>query len=339
MISRQVLAANALEWTGLRWLSTRVTAWRGVLCLAYHRIGYAESWPFDRGLWSATPEGFSCQVGYIKKHCDIIVPDELDEAVKSRRGRYALITFDDGYRDNYETAFPILRTHGVKGTFFVTTGFIDQPRLSWWDELAWMVRTSRRRAVRASRWVPKPVALDQPDREQAIRALLRCYKNLPGRETNAYMDWLAEETGSGRHDGSRVSDFWMSWDMLREMSAAGMAIGGHTVNHPVLARLPAEIQQAEISGCVRRIEAELGRQVTTFSYPVGGLDAFNEETRACLIAAGIKTAFSYYGGIRSFDSWDRLDIRRIAIEMDTSPGFFRSSVALPSLFHAEDRVC
>ena len=53
-----------------------------------------------------------------------------------------MITFDDGYVDNYELAFPVLKANDAKGVFFVATGFIDEPRLAWWDEIAWMIRSS-----------------------------------------------------------------------------------------------------------------------------------------------------------------------------------------------------
>ncbi len=67
----------------------------------------------------------------------------LPRVLAAKRGRYGMITFDDGYRDNHATALPILKREGVTATFFVATGFIDAPRLPWWDEIAWMVRTSR----------------------------------------------------------------------------------------------------------------------------------------------------------------------------------------------------
>jgi peptidoglycan/xylan/chitin deacetylase (PgdA/CDA1 family) len=116
-----------------------------------------------------------------------------------------IITFDDGYRDNYSEAFQILKAHGASATFFVTTGFVDHPRLSWWDEIAWMVRNSRRHSVSAGRWLQSAVVFDEPQRERAIHALLTSYKSLPGERTEHFLEFLAEASGSGRYHGDERS--------------------------------------------------------------------------------------------------------------------------------------
>jgi hypothetical protein len=173
--------------------------------------------------------------------------------------------------------------------------------------------------------------VDHPDRERAVRTLLRTYKALPGSETGRYIDFLSEATGSGRYRGGAGPELWMTWDMVREMRAAGMCIGGHTVNHPVLARLPAEEQDAEVLGCKERFEAELGEPMRYFSYPVGGPSAFNEDTRRCLEARGVELAFSYYGSFIRFAGWDSYDVPRVAVEQCTTPGDLAALMALPQL--------
>jgi peptidoglycan/xylan/chitin deacetylase (PgdA/CDA1 family) len=303
-----------------------------VVALGYHRIGDSAGSLFDHGLWSATPEGFDWQVRFLKKHFDVIGPGDLAPALARGRGRFALLTFDDGYRDNYTLAFPILKRHGVGATFFVSTGFLDQPHIAWWDEIAWMVRTSRRGSIPAGPWLSGPVAFDEPGRHQAIRLLLRKYKSLPGNEVNSFVDYLADETGSGRFPNGDIGETWMTWDMVREMRAEGMWFGGHTVNHPILARLPREQQHWEIGECKKRLEAELGEPIISFSYPVGGLHGFNADTRQCLQEEGVPLAFSYYGGFRRFDPWDAYDIRRIPVEQDTNSSLFRAKMTLPQFF-------
>ena len=329
--ARQIAAA--LRLTGLGGLLRRAGLWRGALALAYHRIGDGSDSPFDRGLYSATAEDFDLQIRFLKKHCDVIGPDVLGEALRNRRGRYALITFDDGYRDNFEQAFPILKSHRVPGVFFVSTGFMDQPRLSWWDEIAWMVRQTKRPSVPRGSWLAQDVELRGPDREQPIRSLLRTYKSLPGHRTGAYLQYLGEVTGCGRFGGA-VTDTWMTWDMIRQMRAGGMFIGGHTVNHPVLARLPREEQWCEIDGCGQRLRRELGEPMRWFSYPVGGPDAFNEETRGCLREQGVEIAFSYRGTYRPFRARfdaDQDAVPRAAVERSTTLTDLGAVLALPQV--------
>jgi peptidoglycan/xylan/chitin deacetylase (PgdA/CDA1 family) len=331
-MSKREQAARILHASCLGWLLRQLTTWNGVLVINYHRIGRGSDSAFDRELWSATPEDFDAQVRFLKENYDIIGADDLDEVAVKRYGRYVQITFDDGYRDNYECAYSILRSHGVSATFFLTTGFIDQFRLPWWDEIAWMVRTSERSGVEGAPWLSTQVTFDEPDREQAIHTLLSTYKSLPGEATGVYLDFLAEATGSDRYDLTDAQEMWMTWDMVREMRQGGMWFGGHTVNHPVLANLPREQQAEEIAGCKKRIETELDEPMILFSYPVGGPQSFNDDTRASLKEHGVKFSYSYYGGFRRSSDWDPYDIRRIAMESYISPELFRATVTLPQLF-------
>jgi peptidoglycan/xylan/chitin deacetylase (PgdA/CDA1 family) len=329
---KKAIASRLLCRSGLRSVLHRTCRWSGVLALNYHRIGDARDSPYDHGLWSADAAAFAEQVRLCRKDLDIIDPDDLPRILASRRGRYAMITFDDGYRDNYATAFPILKAEGVTATFFVASGFIDHPALPWWDEIAWMVRTSANDRLRLPDWLPSELSFDEPLRETAVRALLRGYKALPSESTGAYLDAIALAAGTGRCAADAGRDLWMDWDMLREMQSAGMTIGGHTVSHPVLARMTLENQKQEILGCGRRLAAELGTPMRYFSYPVGSRTAFDAATRECLAAAGVEYAFSYYGGYRRFTHWDDYDVRRVAVETELTRDWFRSMLTLPHLF-------
>lgn len=329
---KKVAISRLLNRTGLRGMLDRTVRWSGVLALNYHRIGDPRGSNFDRGLWSASAHDFAQQLRFCKQQLDIISPADLPGVLEKGRGRHAMVTFDDGYRDNYEAAFPVLKQEGVAATFFVASGFIDAPRLPWWDEIAWMVRTSQRDGVDLSPWLDEALRFDEPDREGAVRVLLRRYKAMPAEDAPAYLEALAVATGVGRCSPQIGEQLWMTWDMLREMKTAGMTIGGHTVNHPVLARMTSQGQRHEILECGRRLATELGEPMRYFSYPVGGITAFDATTRECLREAGVSYAFSYYGGYRRFDDWDDYDVRRVAIETEMDADWFRCIVSLPRLF-------
>jgi peptidoglycan/xylan/chitin deacetylase (PgdA/CDA1 family) len=322
--------AAALAHTGLGLVFRSVGLWRGVLALAYHRVGEPMSTAFDHGLWSASPEGFDAQVQFLARNFDVIGPGDLADVRTRRRGRYVIITFDDGYRDNYEMAFPILKQHGAVATFFLSTGFLDRPRLPFWDEVAWMIRTCALDGLPAGPWSPASLAFDGPHRERAIRTALRAYKSRPVGQTEAYLDALGEATGRGRYRAP-VDRLWMTWDMARAMRRDGMTIGGHTANHPILAHLPRAAQEAEIAECGRRINAEIGEPMTCFSYPNGHQTDFNDHTRACLAGHGVSWAFSYYGGVQGTDDLDPYDIRRANVESWHSFARFRALLTVPRL--------
>jgi peptidoglycan/xylan/chitin deacetylase (PgdA/CDA1 family) len=330
---RRDLAAILVERSGLGALLRLRPAWRGVLVLCYHRILDGPGRPVTPGPWSATQDQFDEHLRLLTRHFDVVAPSDLLEGPDLRRQRLVTITFDDGYRDNYTLALPVLRARGVRAAFFIATGFVDRPRPAWWDDIAWMVWSSTRPALAVGRWLNRPLGLaDNLDRQAAVAALTDLYKRLPNDETEPFMEFLAEATGTGRRDVVASQDEWMTWDMVRELGAAGMDIGGHTVNHPVLARLDEREQRAEVEECRRRLEAELGVDMKLFAYPVGRPDSFDARTRACLARAGVELAFSLHGGYVRAERWDPYDIPRASVAPDALAAPFRAMTALPGLF-------
>lgn len=326
---KREIAARFLAAPGLRSALSTALPRAGVLVLNYHRVGDGTRSRYDRALWSATAEGFDDQVGFLKANCDVVGLDEIDDALRQRRGRYVAITFDDGYLDNHEIAFPVLRRHGAPATFFIATGFIDRRLLPWWDAIAMQVRETTRARLDLREWMPAPLVLEHRDREAAIGRVLATYKSLPIGQANRFRERLAEQTGIEAPEV--VDGHWMDWDMIRGMAAAGMTIGGHTVNHPVLSSLPEEVQREEIAGCAARLREELGIAMTHFAYPVGSRGSANADTRRLLREAGVRYAYSFYGGIATAAS-TRLDLQRTAIANGIDRNLFRAMVQLPQVF-------
>lgn len=316
---------------------TSLARWRGLLIFNYHRIGDPRGETHgDRALYSATQDDFAEQVAFLARHFDIVQPADLNGLSQHRDGRHVMITFDDGYRDNYELAFPVLKAAGVGATFFVTTRFLDEGALAWWDEIAWMVRHSVHAQLPAGPWTDTPLSLAEADRPHTIDRLLGHYKRIQGTECARFLAWLGEAAGSGRCQLDGLSQMWMTWDMVREMRAAGMTIGGHSVNHPVMARLTHAQQLQEIQACAQRLQEELAEPMRWFAYPVGIRDAFNADSRRALEQAGVEHAFSYYGGYNRPGDWDRYDMRRVSVESNHDHARFRATACLPSLFGRPD---
>ena len=308
------------------------SVWDGVLILNYHRIGDRQHSLLDRNLWSATDEDFDLQIGTIARNFQVIGLNELDSVLGKKHGRFVMVTFDDGYLDNYTNAYPILKSHSVPATFFITTGFLDIPKVPWWDEIAWIVRSSPLLGLEPNRWTTTAVAFDEPNREGAISRLLAVFKGLSGDVTEDYLCFLGDTLQAGRCPKDIAHGLWMTWDMIREMKQWGMTFGGHTVHHPILANLSADQQDAEIGPCRKRLVEELGEPIDAFSYPVGGPTSFNDDTRASLQRHGFKWAFTYLGGYCHCDHKDRFALPRTAIETDIDLPVFRAIATLPQVF-------
>jgi peptidoglycan/xylan/chitin deacetylase (PgdA/CDA1 family) len=329
--SRRDRAASLMAKPGLRRVVRRLPKWRGVIVLNYHRVGDSSGQPWDRTLWNADAESFDTQLATLAADADVIGPTEAVALAREKRpGRHVLLTFDDGYRDNYEIAFPLLRRHGLTAAFFPATGFLDNPGPAWWDELAWMVRHASNRRLPAGDALQE-LALG-PECEDTIAALTARYKELPEQDSATFLDEVADATGSGRCPASLCGDLWMTWDMVRELRSGGMEIGGHTVTHPILARLTQERQREEIYRCAERLEAELDCPMRWFAYPVGSLDAFTEGTQQLLGERGVQLAFSFYGGFAGFAHWKPLDIPRVHVGPSHGPELLQAILCLPQLF-------
>ncbi|HVJ86879.1 MAG TPA: polysaccharide deacetylase family protein [Caulifigura sp.] len=333
MQHKKDILARVLSMTGVGALMRRLTPWNGLLVLNYHRIGDARTTPLDPGVYSATQDQFDGQLAWLKRHADVIGLDNLDAALSGERGRFVLITFDDGYLDNHELARPVLARNHVPATFFVTTGFIDDRPVAWWDEISWMVKNATRR-----QW-PEPIGRSgewQSDEWPAVlRTLLSTYKGLPTSAGAAFLDEIARATGSGRCPLTDDSAPWMTWEQIRDLQQDGHTIGAHTVTHPILSRCTREQQRREITESKRRIEEVLGTTVDSFSYPVGTADAFTTETTELMREAGIRWAFNFQGGYmdaRGVSTADHYSLPRIAMEPELSPPRFQALNTLPGLF-------
>jgi peptidoglycan/xylan/chitin deacetylase (PgdA/CDA1 family) len=322
-MSKREIAAKVLEVSGLGRLVRKVMPWNGLLVFNYHRVGDDSGSRFNRDIWSTTEEGFDAQLRFFKSNFDVIGQDDLPDVLGRKSGRHIQITFDDGYRDNYEIAYPLLKSHGLSATFFIATGMLDRPRVPWWDEVAWIIRGSTKTSGGGG-------GAAEPDR--IVQSMCLMYRALSAEKREAFLDFLGEAMETGRPAEADAKDLWMTWDMVREMRKGGMRFGGHTVSHAELARLAREEQEREIKGCKERLEVELGEPMTTFSYPYGENYSFNADTLSCLREIGVTFAYSYYGGFQDHESHTPLDLKRFAMERHLTPALCALLTTVPRLW-------
>ncbi|MCA9019848.1 MAG: polysaccharide deacetylase family protein, partial [Planctomycetaceae bacterium] len=242
-MSKKELLAKALDWTGMNLLARNASVWNGLLVLNYHRVGDINNSVFDHDLWSATAEDFEKQIRFLSLNFDMIRIRDLDHIWNQPRGRYVLVTFDDGYIDNYEWAFPIIKSYNAPATFFLTTGFLDDRKVAWWDEIAWMIQNSQRNQIEPNPFFPEGLSLKLEDRSFSKSRAVKTYWSLKDEQTEDYLNLLASQTGSGRAPTELAKSLWMTWDMIREMQQAGFDFGGHTVDHPILAQISVDRQR------------------------------------------------------------------------------------------------
>ena len=231
------LLAKGLFWTGAPFVFGQLPTRDVLLVLNYHRIGNPDDDLFDPELFSATADQLSEQISYLKRHALLVTLEEalafVDGTIKEKPRRCrVLITFDDGYLDNYEVAFPILRSHGVQGVFFLVTDIIGSCNVPWWDHIAYVMNTARQRRFSLRYPVDLAVDIDETGMKNSLRDVLSLYKSPDNTDVVRFICDLKEAT-KGDDPPATLRRF-LSWGEAREMISTGMAIGSHTHAHPVL---------------------------------------------------------------------------------------------------------
>jgi peptidoglycan/xylan/chitin deacetylase (PgdA/CDA1 family) len=305
--------ARGLLWSGVPFLLSRLPARDSLLVLNYHRIGNPNEDLFDPGIFSATAEELDRQIAYLKRQLSLVTLEEalafVDGAIHDKKSHCrVLITFDDGYLDNYSVAFPILRSHGVQGVFFLATSMVGSCHLPWWDRIAYLVRTSRRRRFTLSYPSGLAVDIDKNGAAESVQAVLRSYKSPANSDPSRFIQELKE--ASMGEDPPKTMRRFLSWDEAREMSKAGMAFGSHSHSHLVLSQLDSARQREELSNSRAIMMEQLGVKADALAYPVGHKDSFTEQTVAIARESGYRAAFSHYGGINLRGKVPPYDVKR-----------------------------
>lgn len=209
---------------------------------------------------------FEAQMHWVKAWFNVL---PLPEAVaRLRTGslpeRAAAITFDDGYANNYTVALPILKRLGLPATFFIATGFLNGGRM-FNDTVIEALRHAKGEALDLTRiGLGRHSIATIEARRAAIASLLGNLKYLePGRRSEAEKA-VVEAAGAELR-----ADLMLSTEQLRGLAGAGMTLGAHTVNHPILASISEEEALTEMSASKDHLEGLTGERITLFAYPNG----------------------------------------------------------------------
>ncbi|HWG06789.1 MAG TPA: polysaccharide deacetylase family protein [Beijerinckiaceae bacterium] len=259
--------------TGLHHLAAPLTRGLGVVLMFHHVRPWAGgTFAPNRGL-EITPEHFeSTLVTLGACGFEIVALDTAVERLKEgraiRRPPFAVLTFDDGYRDNLEFALPILHRHKAPFTLFVTTGFADRSARLWWVELEQAIRRLSKLTAAIG---GEQLAFDIADDAEKAAAWTEIYWRLRAQPEDILLDVVAKLAGAAGIDGRTIVEgLCMNWQELTAMAADPLCtIGAHTLSHPRLATCSETMLRREL-GKSREILAEkFGGPVRHLAYPVG----------------------------------------------------------------------
>lgn len=299
----------------------------------YHRIGRAADCAYNDDLFSCTPERLREHLERLLDRFTLIGLAELQSLMGRRRQLnkpYALLTFDDGYRDNYTLAYPLLKTYKVPAVFFIPTAFVDTSHLHWGDEIAWILRHSRVPRVRLPQ-AANSFNLVGDAQARSVQAVLGYVKRrkVPIAEQ---MRIISDACGAVTPDANCDRPEFMTWPQLRQMHSAGMDIGSHTHTHRILSRLSPEEQRRELQTSKAIIEDELSTPVNALAYPVGASFAFTPETCRLASEVGYSLAFTYQRRPNRFPIRDAFRICRLSVDDDMDADSLVAACCFPGLF-------
>lgn len=285
-------ALSVLHRSGVGRVVAPLTRGKGVI-FTLHNVRPEPPAPFEPNrILKVTPAFLETAIETVARSgYDIVSLDEAARRLASAAPAppFACFTFDDGYRDNRDYAYPIFKRLGLPFAIYVPAAYADGQGDLWWFVLEGAIRKADALSV----------VLDGTERrfetatvEQKTRAFDEIYWHLrprPERELRATVRAIADSVG---YDASRLcSDLIMTWDELRALAADPLVtIGAHTLNHMAVAKLPEDEALAEIAGSVARIERELGRPCRHFSFPYGDAGSVGERDIAIARALGLQTA-------------------------------------------------
>lgn len=329
---RKVVADHALpylcQYLGVN-AAFRAAQQKRLLILCYHSVVSDQHYsPLDSD-YAIGLKAFRAQMEILAHYFQPITVSDLagwraEKGVSLRNP--VLVTFDDGYRNNLTNAAPVLLQYGIPAVIHVSTGYINRERMLWIFEIY----------RRILRWpeatVPMPGSeadkkLDDPQQRLLTASRVRqACKRLPHQECESYLNRLREvSTPELEECEQEVFDF-LSWDEVRTLRRQGFEIGSHTVEHPILTRVPGPRADQELHASKRAIEEQVGTNCRCFAYPNGGEADISQDTEERVKRAGYDFAFTTVGKFCSRDE-NAFELGRICIPGNLTPIAFHARIS------------
>lgn len=300
-------------------------AGKGLVVPTYHRVTM-EPEPGDPLIVSAPM--FERQVRFLRDNYSIVSGDDLVDAIGGDRplpDKACLITFDDGWADNYSIAWPILRRLGLTGVIFLATDYIGTGRRFWYARLrdlasrSWVeIRhfwAASNDGSELSKCLREFAIAHAQCSANAFNGLVERLKQFPVSEVDVAIEGTQARIVGFSADRSR-GPAMLDWSQVNEMSSHGIGFGAHGTSHAIFTRISEEDLRREVVGSKRALEQHLGREVKLIAYPNGDYDA---RTLKIATDAGIRAGFTCISGVNS-DLERPLELRRIGMREESGVG-------------------
>lgn len=279
--------------------------------------------------WCFIDEGsFRSQIKYLKKNFEVIRLSEVNEWLRSgTKGRpAAVITFDDGYQNNYDVAFPILCEEKLPAAIFLTTGFIDTNDTIWSCRLHYAFTKTSKRMFEWNR-----LEFDisgKTEKANALTVIKEKLKKMPSKQMIAGVREIVMALNVRPEEGIDIGSAYrmLNRKAINSMASSGLIeFGAHTCSHPILSRMTTLEQEEEIKRSIDAVKEITGSPCRLFAYPDGGIGDYGNDTIRILQDSGITTAVTTINSYND-DSTSLMELRRYGIGADTTMATFKLMV-------------
>lgn len=303
-----------------------------IIILMYHRVvsdRELDDYFIQPGMY-VNHNVFEKQIKFLKKNFTILSFEEFLQHKKGNRlnpkDRYCIITFDDGWLDNYIYAYPILKDHQVYATIFLPTDFIGTKRWFWPDQISFILkqyydtsipkeRKDRMMSV-LSRYINRKDLLTAEkihilgdEEKEEIDLVVEKFKDLPEKDTYEIISEMSEVLGVKIPNSKAVVD----WAMIHEMSLNGISFGSHSCSHSILTKLKAHEVKKELHESMRVLKGKKINYVNVFAYPNGNN---NDEIQKLINESGYAAAVTTTFGAEGIYLKNLYGLKRINIHND-----------------------
>lgn len=283
-----------------------------IVIFNYHRIRDNNiKVSFDESVFGPDAMRFQLEMEWLKKETRILSEEELIEIIykkKPIKGICSMVTFDDGYRDNFDLAYPILKKLQIPAMFFIPTHHLLERKVGWWDIVAYLLKqTSLNSFVfRNERYViTRPQVL--------IDTFILELKAIDSNKIDEFLQNLSRALEVQLPDNDLQSAQLMTCEQIKIMSDNGMTFGSHSHDHSILSKQDNVTLQNQLQLSVDILESVLDKKIQSIAYPVGGYDHFNQGTKNVSKDIGFKIGFSYLTGTNNWGEIDPYDVKRMEI--------------------------
>ena len=307
--------------------------------LAYHRI-YSpptDTYPFSDGAISAYPEEFDKQMEVVSNKYNVInfrVLKEIQDAGERLPDNSLIITFDDGYADNYEIALPILQKYNLTATVFVSTGYIGTNTPFWFEKFAYLMKKVPCGPIAISlSSLNHTFEITESSRKEISKKIMLQLKSMPNADRIASLNELDNLFNIHLPADEIEMIKTLTWDQVIKLDKAGIEIGSHTVSHPILSSLNDSEIYKELATSKAQLDENLGKETVSICYPVGGPQYYDDRVKKAAKELGYQYGISYrHGVIKDMARQSPFDFPRIHVETEINMPHFIANLLIPEVF-------